>query len=289
MASRLGAYVLPGDPVWLEETLRQYYPLLDDLVVPVPDGGIGWAGRPLPVDECLAIIRRVDSRGVARVIHGSWVEPQSPMKGDTAQRQAALDALAGTVDWALQLDSDEFLPRPAVIAELIALADAHGADAVELPMRVLFRRTARHVFEITAADGAPHHEYPGAVLVRPTVRLADARRVEGRFVRVVCDEASGSLQLSRAPEPHEARAGGFDPADVIIHNSWARTPSEVRQKVASWGHAKDVHPGLYYWLRWWPAPALWWATRDFHPFSRGLWPRLRRIRNEGVVADSPRP
>lgn len=288
MEKRLGAYVLPGDPIWLAESLSQYYPLLDDLVIPVPEDGLGWTGVPIPVDECLTVIRRVDARRIAREIRGRWVCPEQPIRADTAQRQAALDALGGSVDWVVQLDSDEFLPRPQLLEESIGRAEALNLDAVELPMRVLFRRTRSHVFEIVGASGNPHHEYPGSVLVRPTVRLSNARQVEGPFLRLGAQEARDSIQLSRPAEDSEVRVITLEPGDAIVHNSWARPSQDIRRKVASWGHAGDTNFVLYYWLRWWPVPWTWWLSRNFHPFIRGLWPRLRRLSNDRLVADHPR-
>lgn len=289
MSVRLGAYILPGDPVWLLETLQRYYPLLDDLVVPVPTGSMGWNGTIIPVEQCLQIIRSIDSRGIAREIEGTWVNTDNPMLAETEQRRSALRALDGTVDWVLQLDSDEYLPRPELIREAIAIADAHEAVAVEIPMRVLFRRTRRHVFEVAGPGGSVHHEYPGPVLVRPDVQLVNARQSAGRSVRLASASAASSMQVRSAPGEQEIRVEGFADEDAIVHNSWARSPEEIRRKIGSWGHAKDAHFGPYYWLRWWPVPLTWWAQWDFHPFQRGLWPRLRRLPNEGEVADTPVP
>lgn len=287
MSSRLGGYVLPGDPVWLEESLGQYYSLLDDLVIPVPENGLGWTGVPIPVEDCLAVIRRLDSRGIAREIPGRWVNVEEPLKSETEQRQAALNALEATVDWVVQLDGDEFLPRPELLTHAIERAEDLGLNAVELPMRVLYRRTRSYVFEVVGEHGSLHHEYPGSILVRPSVRLGNARQVNGRVLRLGAPEASGSIQLSRPPGDSETRLMEFAADDAIVHNSWARSSREIRRKVASWGHAGDANFGVYYWLRWWPVPWMWWLIQDFHPFSRGLWPRLRRLPNAGLVADRP--
>lgn len=287
MRPRIGAYVLPGDPVWLRESLGQYYGLLDDLVIPVPRGGIGWSGGRIPVDQCMRTIRDVDSRQIAREIVAEWIVPEDPMKGETEQRQAAIDALAQTVDWVVQIDNDEFIPRPAVLLEALEIADSLGLDAVELPMRVLFRRTKRHVFEVVGRKGEPHHEYPGPVLVRSTVKLDRARVTTARFLRLASPAAVSSLQLSRPPADNETRLVDFAASDAIVHNSWARSTGEIRRKVASWAHSGDANFSAYVWLRWWPVPGIWWAVREFHPFSKGLWPRLRRLPNRGLVGDTP--
>ncbi|MCK0118413.1 hypothetical protein MWU57_15375 [Isoptericola sp. S6320L] len=272
---RVGAYVLPGDPTWLERTLSVYYPLLDDLVVPVPQDGRGWTGRPLPVDECVDIVRTVDTRGIARFVRGSWIDPQDPLGAETRQRQAAVDAMPD-VDWVVQLDGDELLPSPGPLVHAMDRADARDVDAVELPMRVVFRRTRRARFEVVRPDGAPHLEYPGPVLVRPSVPLTSTRRTGGEFLRLIVP-GDTSLQSARAPEPGEIREELPAQFESIVHNSWGRSPREILAKVRSWGHANDIRRYRYYVAVWLPTPATWRLLRNFHPLVSELWPRLRRV------------
>ncbi|MEG3614436.1 hypothetical protein [Isoptericola haloaureus] len=272
---RVGAYVLPGDPTWLRRTLSVYYPLLDDLVVPVPDGARGWTGRRLPVEECLDIVRDVDARGIVRLVHGSWVDPRDPLGAETRQRQAAVDALAGT-DWVVQVDGDELLPSADLLVHAMDRADARQVDAVELPMRVVFRRTRRARYEVVQSDGAPHLEYPGPVLVRPSARLRSTRRPEGSVLRLVVP-GDTSLQAVRPPEQGETREDL--PVDVgsLVHNSWGRTPREILAKIRSWGHANDIHRYRFYLAVWLPTPMTWRLLRNFHPLVGELWPRLDKV------------
>jgi hypothetical protein len=276
MTRRIGAYILPGDTVWLERTLQRYYPLIDALVVPVPDDGRGWTGAPIPVGEALSIIERVDSRRLARHIHGIWSDAAQPMRADTAQRQAALDALVDEVDWVIQLDNDELLPEPYLLLSAIDEAERRGLDAVEWPMRVLFRRTRRHMFEVVGEQGAPRYDYPGSVAVRPEVRLSDARRVTGAFLRVVVAGDDESLQIMRPAASGEERWAGISHDQAVLHDSWARSAREIRQKTRSWGHASGWRGRLYFLTIWVPAPVTWRWMRDVHPFARGLWPRIQR-------------
>ncbi|HEY2642590.1 MAG TPA: hypothetical protein VGI56_02455 [Galbitalea sp.] len=282
---RIGGYVLPGDTVWLERTIRQYYPLLDELVVPVPDNQLGWTGVPIPVDEALAVIRAADTRGILRVISGRWTDKDNPMRADTAQRQAAVDALSDTVDWILQIDNDEFLPHPERLEEALDDADRRGIAALEWPMRVLYRRTRRHVFEVVTRNGGHRYDYPGPIAVRAGVQLTDARRTSGDFLRLLVEGDAGSLQVNRRPEPGEHRLGYLTHDQAIVHNSWARDPAAMRQKLSSWGHARKGGFNDYYWLKWWPSPLLWRLQRDLHPFAKGLWPALRPRANDGELAD----
>lgn len=281
---RLAAYVLPGDLVWLERSLRQYYPLVDRLVVPVPSDSLGWTGAPIPVESALEIIRSIDVRGILTTVEGRWTDSADPMRADTAQRQAAIDTLGDEFDWVLQLDNDELLPRPERLHEILDVADARGLRAVEWPMRVLFRRTSSTVYEVVASDGRPRYDYPGPIAVRAGARLTDARRADGRFLRAVVRGDGTSLQVARDLDPGEVRVELLEHEDAIIHNSWARDTASIRQKMASWGHSTGSGFSPYYWFRWWPSPILWRLQRDLHPFARGLWPALRPRPGTGLLA-----
>lgn len=285
MTRRIGAYVLPGDTVWLERTLGQYYPFLDALVVPVPEDGRGWTGVPIPVEDALRLIRAADTRGILKTIPGRWTDSEDPMRADTAQRQAAVDALSDEVDWILQFDNDEYLPRPEILHAALDEAERLGIDALEWPMRVLFRRTRKRVLEVVTVDGRPRYDYPGPIAVRSGARLRDARRSEGDFLRLVVRGDVRSLQVSRPLEAREHRVEFLDHEDAILHNSWARDPAATRQKMASWGHSTGSRFNSYYWLRWWPSPLLWRLQRDLHPFARELWPALGSRANRGELSD----
>lgn len=272
----LGAYVLPGDPVWLRSSLARYYDLVDVIVVPVPSSGRGWTGREVPVVECLTIIESIDVRGIVRWVDGDWVDPEHPMSADTAQRQAALDALVGQVDWVLQIDNDEVLPDPLALVAAVEDADTQGFDAVEWPFRVLYRSLGEGRFlAVTGVDQSETFEYPGPVAIRPTVSLATARRPHGgALLRMVVAGDLSSLELRRPPAPNETRRQVLPSEQAIIHNSWGRRPKEVWRKTRTWGHAAGLKGVAYYILQWLPSRYRWRSMTNFHPFVDGLWMSL---------------
>jgi len=272
---RLGAYVLAGDPVWLASSLSRYYPVLDDLVVMVPRSGLGWTGRRIPVDECVDRVRRHDPRGIARIVLGDWQDPVRPLRADTAQRQAAVEALGSSVDWILQIDNDEILPDVQSLITAIRWADERHLGAVEWPMRVLYRRIARGRYLEVVDPLGPRYDYPGPIAIRSGTVLVEARRCGGPFLRPVVVGDDRSLQVRHPLGDGEVREERLGAHEAIVHNSWARSPAEIRRKMSTWGHASGLRGQLYYLTRWLPAPIVWRAMGDFHPFARQLWPRLR--------------
>lgn len=277
MPPRLGAYVLPGDPVWMRSSLRRYYDLLDDLVVLVPRGGTGWTGRPIPVGSCLDVVEELDRRRIARYHYGQWTRRDQPMMADTMQRQAGIDLLSDTVDWIIQLDNDELLPQPEALVDLLSLPVTDGVVGIEWPMRVLLRRLGDGCFlEVAGAQGQPVFEYPGPVAVRARARLVDARRHEGAVLRLVVAGDRYSLQNRQALRQGERREEGLSPELAILHNSWGRAPASIWRKTRTWGHASGAR-GLRYFLgTWLPLPLTWRFRRNLHPFADGVWPAVRR-------------
>lgn len=277
-ALRLGAYVLPGDPVWLRSSLERYYEYLDDLVVLVPQDGLSWSGRPLPVDECRDIVAGVDTRGIRREVSGHWVDPDHPRTVEVAQRQAGIDALSGSVDWVLQIDNDEILPRTSALLDAVVEARRQGVRGVEWPMRVLFRCLGDGTYlEVRGSGGQVRFDYPGPVAVAAGTRLTDARRISGPYLRPVVRGDTESLQIQRPAEADEVRSHDLGVEDAIIHNSWGRSRRAIWRKTRTTGHAKEMRATLYFLTTWLPAPFVWRVMRDFHPFMGPLWPRLAKM------------
>ena len=276
---RLHAYVLAADPTWIARTVPQWYPYVDRLVVSFDADGIGWAGAPVPVQQCRDALKALDFDHKIVELPGNYssaLAHLTPMEKDTAQRQAALRVAGEGADWVLQLDTDELLPDPATLLSWLTTADVLGCAGLEWPMRVLFRRTRRGFLQVINKDRSAHFEYPGPIAVRPEVALVDCRRIAENILRV-CVEGDNSLQLQRPAASNEVRRGGLPAAQAVIHNSWARERSSVHRKVRSWGHSDGWRSRAYFWATWFPAPLIWRWQRDLHPFSRGLWQRLGQL------------
>lgn len=276
---RLGAYVCAADPTWIRSTVARYYDYLDVLVVSVSATGAGWTGAPVAAEECLAALREIDHRGILRVVRGEWVDHRHPLAADTAQRQDSLDAMSHEVDWVLQLDTDELLLDPAALVAAIERADEAGIEAVAWPMLVLYRRLlGGRCLEVTGPAGEARYEYPGPVAVRAGTRLSEARRTKGSLLRAVVVGDRTSAQILEEPAVGEVRDDIVRPDQVIVHNSWARSPRSIWSKIRSWGHGGSKRILAYYFLVWLPAPVTWRVLRRFHPEYPSFWPRARPSR-----------
>jgi hypothetical protein len=271
------AYVLAADPTWLRTSILSYYAHVHRIVVSYDTSGMGWAGRPIQVEECLEALHEIDTDGKMVYVGGTFHIPSlDPIACDTRQRQIALREAEKEADWVLQIDTDEVLPSFDVLQAALAEAEDRDLPAVEWPMQVLYRRLRRQRYLAVASQARTLHvEYPGPIAVKPGVTLADCRRTSGRYLRMCVHGDRTSPQIGGMPGPDETRLYRLTPADVIWHNSWARSPRAVRRKVMSWGHASGFRGELYLASYWYPSPVSWRLLRNLHPFAQGLWPRLQ--------------
>jgi hypothetical protein len=274
---RVNAYVLAADPTWLEHSVRTYYPHVHRIVVSYDRAGRGWTGAPIPVEECINRLRAIDGEDKMQFVPGHFSAPvKDPMENDTLQRNTALDLAGQGADWVLQLDTDEWLPSWGPFYAALRRAEALGLSALEWPMRVLYRRLADGEFlEVCAAGGLDHFEYIAPVAVRSGSHLVHSRRTEGSFLRPVVRGDQQSIQLKRPIETREVREKLLDSSQAIVHNSWARSPAELRRKLASWSHS-GLRAWFYYGGRWLPSVWVWRWMRNIHPFFGEVWPALRR-------------
>lgn len=274
---QLKAYILAADPTFIEKSVLSYYELVEEIVVSYDEQSLGWTGALIPVNECLTRLKTIDYANKMRFCAGNFARSgYSPMQNDVNQRQTALAELGSDTDWILQLDTDEVLPNPSALLEVLEFATKQNIAAVEWPMRIMFRELSNNRFlEISGREGQSHFEYPGPIAIRPNQKLYDARRAKIPFIRPVVKGDNSSLQIARPTEENEIRVELAKASDAIIHYSWAGSPARVKKKIASWGHNQGWQSWLFYYTRWKPAPLIWRNLHDFHPFAGGLWPALK--------------
>ena len=135
---RLGAYLLLGDPAFLEQSLRSLYSVTDRIVVVYDEDGLSWTRRPLPVEHCLSVVERVDRDNKVTPLPGNFHDTGLvPLEAETLERNAGIATLGGEVDWVVQIDTDEVLGNPARFVASVERADAAGRSALDYPARWL--------------------------------------------------------------------------------------------------------------------------------------------------------
>jgi hypothetical protein len=253
---RLNAYVLAGDPAWIEQSIASYYDHVSRIVVSYDVNGRSWSGAPLSVDEALRRISAVDPDGKIMLLPGDHVgaQHQHPLEAETEQRQQALDAASEGADWVLQLDTDEILPSMDAVLKHLEAANARGAKSLEFPARAFYARAYNGRFlEHCSRWWTIQAGYPGPILVSAGTRLTHARQAaQTPLYRVDISPWNSDPAHGRTTRVHAV----VPPEHAIIHLSWVRTEEQMREKSIVSGHAS---------ARNWNDELRRWRMRAAHP------------------------
>lgn len=263
---RVTAYVLVGDPNFLADSIRSYYPLVDRIVLSYDEDSVSWTGTPLPVEDCLRIIDAVDVDGKCVRAPGHYARLEhEPLANETFQRQAALDAASQDADWVLQLDTDEVMLDPDRFLRSLRRADATGCSALDYPSRWLYARVSPDRYlEASSRFWRPISSYPGPLAVRAGTRLSHARQVQDALLYRVDLRAWNTDPAHH----HETTVHEVVPAEAaVLHYSWVRDHDTIRRKFGWSGHAADYSRPVVYRR---------WASRQRHPWRTVLSTPLRR-------------
>ena len=274
--SGIAAYVLLADPSYLAASIGAYYPHVDRIVLSFDESSTSWTGTPLPVAQCLEIVRRLDVDGKCVPAPGRFARlDRDPLENDTHQRQAALDAASDGAEWVLQLDTDEVMLRPAAFFDALHRAERAGAGGLDYPARWLYTRPRPGLYlEQSTRLWGRAASYPGPLAVRAGTRLRLARQADVPLYRVdLRARNTDPWHPADAPVDHVVTAD-----DAVAHFSWVRHPEVIRRKFGWSGHTDQMRPPQVY-RRWaWRTrhPALTALTSPLRSQSGG-WYRLSRI------------
>jgi hypothetical protein len=261
---RLGAYLLIGDPAFLEQSLRSLYAITDRIVVVFDQDGLSWTKRPLPVEDCLSVVERLDIDGKVTRLPGNFHDTGlPPLEAETVERNAGIAELGRTVDWVVQIDTDEVLGNPTRFVDSIGRAESAGRSGLDYPARWLYGHVGgRTYLERCRRTWGIAAGYPGPVVVRAGTTLGLARQ---------CDVPLWRVDFrARNTDPFHPQDVAVDervdPADAIWHFSWVRSEAQMRAKSGSSGHVDDLD---------WGREIDRWLARCRHPHLTTLFTPLR--------------
>lgn len=262
---RVHAYVLAADPHFLRESIAAYYDRVERIVVSYDRSARSWTGTPLPVDECLAVIRDLDAAGKCVLAPGDYARTDvDPLENDTYQRQHALDEAGDGADWVLQLDTDEVLGSLPTFVGALERADAVGAAGLDYPARWLYSRVGPgRYLEASRRFWGPAASFPGPVAVRAGTSLRLARQADVPLYRVDFRPWSTDPFHPRDAVVHEV----IPLEDGIVHYSWVRSDDDMQRKFGWSGHTAAYSE---------PQVLRRWRQRSRHPWRTVATNALRR-------------
>lgn len=261
---RVTAYVLVADPNFLAQSLLSYYDYVDRIVLSYDESSTSWTGTPLPVEECLVTVERMDKQGKCVHAPGKYARlDHEPLDNDTYQRQQALNLASDGADWVLQLDTDEVMLDRAQFFRSLRRAEAVGASGMDYPSRWLYARVAPgRYLEASTRFGRPAASFPGPLAVRAGTQLALARQADVPLYRVDLRAWNTDPHHHHASTVHEV----IHENAAVLHYSWVRDHDTIRRKFGWSGHAHDYSRPVIYQQ---------WARRQRQPWRTALTSPLR--------------
>jgi len=270
---RLGAYFLLGDPAFLEQSIRSIYAIAERIVVVYDEAGLSWTSRPLPIEQCLSVVERMDTEGKMVLLPGRYHDTGLlPLEAETLERNTGISALGHDVDWVVQIDTDEVLGSPRRFVRAIARAHSEGMAALDYPARWLYGHVGGQTYlERCRRTWGIAAGYPGPMAVKAGTTLRLARQ---------CDVPIWRIDFRRRntdpAHPRDARVDELvRPDEGIWHFSWVRSEQEMRDKAASSGHVDEVN---------WGREIDRWLGRCRHPHLTTL---LTPVRRPPAVVGAP--
>jgi len=241
------------------------YPWVDRIWLALDKNHLTWAGNLFEWDEHAFqdLIRQIDPNRKVEVYGDHFHIPGfSALQCDTRQRNM-LAAQMGD-GWHIQVDADEYV------------LDCKGF--------------VDYLHTITLRPNRPCTVFANLI---PIIKKTPAGYLIVKFRRRKYEVFPLAFQL---PHFRAARQTGADcllSQCFVFHQTLSRSPQEVKNKLANWGHNRDFDGEAFF--RLWDSlnESNYRTVRNFHPLFPSSWPELELVRagdiDELIACYRPKP
>jgi len=236
-------FLVSYDYEFLKISLPLVYPNADEIFLAVDKDGKTWSGNDLIIDEKFwSWIKEIDKSNKITIYKDQFYAPDlSPMECDTRERNMLGKAM-GDGGWHVQIDSDEYFVDFGAFAKELRGYDIKEPVTIQCSVATLFKELSS-----------------GYLMIGDSVEKLSFATNNPKY-DLARTNISGNTILNWN--------------DLVVHQSWARTESEIQQKLNNWSHKLDFNTHSLF--------NLWWAVdehnypslRNFHPLEPAIWPRL---------------
>lgn len=243
------------DWYFLEHSLSLVYNEADQICLSIDKDHIGWAGEKFDFDSdgFHNLIAGIDTEGKIKILEEDFhLEDLTPMQNEVRQRNKMAEFL-GNGGWHIQLDADEYFINFKGFVQ--QLQNYKGKEELNIcvPFLILFKRIEKGWLMVSTKDEKVLEYVPIATLI---------------------------------PKYEYGRRNGYFNYKMnypVIHQSWARNKSEIKQKIENWGHKNDFDTIQF--LHFWEQLdySNFSKVKDFHPIQPHLWPSFEIIQGNEIV------
>jgi hypothetical protein len=243
-------FLVSYDYKFLKISLPLIYSYADQIFLAVDIDGKTWSGNELNIDESFwQWISDIDSLNKITVYKDQFYLPElTPMQCDTRERNM-LGRKMGDGGWHVQIDSDEYFVDFEGFSTQLRNYYPTEPVTIQCSVATLFK------------------QLPSAYLI-----IGDS--VE----KLSFATNNPNYELART-NTSENEVLNWN--DLVVHQSWARSEDEIRQKLSNWSHKHDFNTESLFNL--WNAidEDNYHCLRNFHPLLAEEWPKL--MLSEGSI------
>lgn len=240
-------YVVSYDFEMLFISIKQLYDYVDKIVIAIDKDGKTWSGNDFEIpNSFFEKIKTIDVKNKIQLYFDSFYVPNlSPSECDTRERNMLFKAM-GKGGWLMQLDVDEYVYD---FKKLVKYLNKYWYLTIFPKWTpILFRGKLVTLFK-NKSDGYFYIE-------------------NGERFPFVTN--TPNFEACRANKSIRNHFTNFN----VIHNSWARTDSEIQMKIKNWGHRDDFDTLKFF--------EFWQSLdnenynnyKDFHPLVPEVWNKL---------------
>lgn len=244
-------FLISYDYQYLFQSMKMVYDFVDEIILAIDVDRLTWSGEKFKLpDEFFAMIGALDSLGKVAFFEDRFYLPAlSPIENETRERNL-LSQLMGDGCWKLQIDVDEYFINFEDVVKFLRQNDyflykpQYNAVNLRATWVTLFKKTSNGFLYI---DDKEHFSF-ATNRVAKHYFARDLNAIDNREIKTEF---------------------------VAVHQSWAREPEEVWQKITNWGHKNDFDTKKYF--------DFWMDVNednyvnfvDLHPFHPKSWPKLQ--------------
>ncbi len=243
-------YLISYDYNYFFKSVQYVYDFVDEIILAIDKDRLTWSGAIFNIDSSFFdMVKKIDTSNKITIYENTfYIKGNTPMENETNERNL-LSKKMGENCWKLQIDSDEYFINFEKLIKILKANNYFLSKPQFNPINIrgkwitLFKKTDNGFLYI---DNFENFSF-GTNLVN---RYDFARNIN-------CPEIIGDF--------------------YAIHQSWARTEDEIKQKISNWGHKNDFDVDSFFQF---------WLTlnennyvnhENFHPLYPKEWKKLEFI------------
>ncbi len=246
-------FLVSYDWYLLKNALPLIYAEADVIYLALDKKRLTWSGNRFDFDESgfYEMIESIDVNKKIKVYEDDFfVEGLKPMQCEVRERNLLAKQM-GEGGWHIQLDADEYFLDFKGFVEYLKKMPLNQKEINICAVLInLFKKTDTGILYII-------HQNLDLIQIATNKPHYEYGRKNGYFNHI---------------SPF-----------FLLHDTWARSEEEIKQKIANWGHKNDFDTEKYF---------LFWksldennyqAVKDFHPISPTTWQALMFVEGQGIA------